>query len=93
LSKQIVHVIDDDNDVLEALAFLLTASGFAVQTHGSATSFLENCSRATAGCIVADIRMPSIDGLELQRRLAAKQAGIPMIMMTADVDVCSSSRP
>jgi two-component system response regulator FixJ len=87
LSRQIVHVIDDDNDVLQALAFLLAASGFAVQTHSSVTSFLEGCSRATAGCIVADIRMPGIDGLELQRRLLAEKAAIPVIMMTADVDV------
>jgi len=87
LSGEIVHVIDDDNDVLQALAFLLAASGFAVQTHNSATSFLECCSRDSAGCIVADILMPGIDGLELQRRLAAEQSPIPVIIMTGHADV------
>ena len=84
---QIVHVIDDDKDVLEALAFLLATSGFAVRAHRSVTSFLESGSCDTAGCIVADIRMLGFDGLELQHRLVAKQARIPVIMMTGHADL------
>jgi len=87
LARQIVHVIDDDNDVLEALAFLLETSGFSVQVHESATSFLQGGLRHTAGCVVADIRIPGIDGLELQRRLVAQQVRVPVIMMTGDADV------
>jgi two-component system response regulator FixJ len=87
LSSQVVHIIDDDADVLQALAFLLTTAGFAVQVHESANAFLEGRSRSDAGCIVTDIRMPGMDGLELQRKLAAEQAHIPMIIMTGHADV------
>src|SRR5215475_85830 len=87
VSSQVVHVIDDDSEVLQALAFLLTTSGFAVQVHESAAAFLNGHSRAEAGCVVTDVRMPGMDGLELQRRLAAEQAHIPVIVMTGHADV------
>ncbi|MBV8185961.1 MAG: response regulator [Alphaproteobacteria bacterium] len=87
MSSQVVHVIDDDSEVLQALAFLLTASGFAVQVHESATVFLEGCSRNDVGCIVTDIRMPGMDGLQLQRRLLAERSHIPVIIMTGHADV------
>src|SRR4029450_5881645 len=85
--SQVVHVIDDDSDVLQALAFLLTTSGFAVQIHDSAVSFLEGDSRAEAGCVVTDVRMPGMDGLELQRRLATERVHVPVIVMTGHADV------
>jgi two-component system response regulator FixJ len=87
VSSQVVHVIDDDGEVLQALAFLLTASGFAVQVHDSATAFLDGCARNDAGCIVTDIRMPGIDGLQLQRRLLGERTQIPVIIMTGHADV------
>jgi two-component system response regulator FixJ len=87
VSSQVVHVIDDDSDVLQALAFLLTTSGFAVQVHASAAAFLEGSSLGEGGCIVTDVRMPGMDGLELQRRLAAMQVHIPVIIMTGHADV------
>jgi two-component system response regulator FixJ len=87
VASQVVHVIDDDSEVVQALAFLLTTSGFAVQVHESATAFLEGNSRNEAGCVVTDVRMPGIDGLELQRRLVAEQAHIPVIVMTGHADV------
>jgi two-component system response regulator FixJ len=83
----VVHVIDDDSEVLQALAFLLTTSGFAVQVHGSAAAFLEGRAHNDAGCVVTDVRMPGMDGLELQRQLLAQQSPIPVIVMTGHADV------
>ena len=86
-SSQVVHIIDDDTDVLEALTFLLTAAGLAVQVHESAVAFLNARPRAQAGCIVTDIRMPGMDGLELQRKLPADHDDTPVILMTGHADV------
>jgi two-component system, LuxR family, response regulator FixJ len=86
-SSQVVHIIDDDTDVLEALTFLLTAAGLAVQVHESAVAFLNARPRAQAGCIVTDIGMPGMDGLELQRKLRADLDDTPVILMTGHADV------
>jgi len=87
VSSQIVHIIDDDPEVLQALAFLLTAAGFAVQIHDSAVAFLARPDKTEGGCIVADIRMPGIDGLDMQRRLRAEGNPTPVIIMTGHADV------
>src|SRR2546421_697433 len=86
-SSQVVHIIDDDVDVRQALAFLLTTAGLAVQVHESAVAFLNARPRPQAGCIVTDIRMPGMDGLELQRKLLADQNHVPVIIMTGHADV------
>lgn len=85
--NEVVHIIDDDPDVLRALSFFLSTTGFAVQAHESAAKFLEKLPSVKAGCIVSDLRMPSIDGLELQRRLRAQNNRSPMIIMTAHADI------
>jgi two-component system, LuxR family, response regulator FixJ len=86
-TSQVVHVIDDDVAVRQSLAFLLSTAGFAVRVHESATAFLEALPVAQVGCIVTDIRMPEIDGLELQRRLRASKIGVPVIVITGHGDV------
>ena len=85
--SQVVHVIDDDADVRQSLAFLLSTAGLAVRIHESALSFLEKLPDAADGCIVTDIRMPGMDGLELQRRLTANKVGLPVIVITGHGDV------
>jgi two-component system response regulator FixJ len=86
-ANNVVHVIDDDEAVRHALAFLLATSGIAVQVHESGTAFLETVERLQGGCIVTDIRMPGIDGLILQRRLAELDVKLPVIVMTGHGDV------
>ena len=71
-SSEIVHVIDDDADVRQSLAFLLSTAGLAVRVHESATAFLEALAEIQDGCVVTDVRMPGMDGIELQRRLRAR---------------------
>jgi two-component system response regulator FixJ len=83
----IVHVVDDEEAVRNSLAFLLTSSGFAVRTHASATSFLEIAGDARQGCLVTDLRMPDIDGVELLRRLNDMNAMLPTIVVTGHGDV------
>jgi two-component system response regulator FixJ len=85
--SQLVHIIDDDTDVREALTFALEAAGLCVAAHESAVAFLDAEPRADAGCIVTDIRMPGMDGLELQRKLRADRNYTPVIVMTGQSDV------
>lgn len=86
-ASHVVHVIDDDADVRQSLAFLLSAAGLAVRVHDSAVAFLKVLDDVQAGCVVTDIRMPQIDGLELQRRLRAQGSNLPVIVMTGHGDV------
>ena len=86
-SSQIVHIIDDDIAVQQSLAFLLSAAGLAVRVHESAVAFLEVAAGVREGCIVTDIRMPEMDGLELQRQLRQRRINLPVIVMTGHGDV------
>lgn len=85
--SEIVHVIDDDADVRQSLAFLLSTVGLAVRVHDSATSFLKILPEVRDGCIVTDVRMPGMDGIELQRRLRSDGNAIPVIVITGHGDV------
>lgn len=86
-SDIVVHIVDDEEPVRNSLAFLLGASGFAVRTHPSATSFLEISGDIKGGCLVTDLRMPDIDGVELLRQLRARDAMLPAIVVTGHGDV------
>ena len=83
----VVHLIDDDDAVRQALAFMLSASGYAVRVYESARLFLEGVPTLQPGCIVTDVRMPGMDGLELQQRLKALDVAMPVIVITGHGDV------
>jgi two-component system response regulator FixJ len=83
----LVHLIDDDEDVRRALSFLLGTAGLAVKVYESASIFLEKCDDFQSGCIVSDVRMPGIDGLELLRQLRNRRARMPVVIMTGHADV------
>lgn len=86
-ASQVVHVIDDDADVRQSLAFLLSTAGLAVRVYESAVNFLKALPEAQDGCVVTDVRMPEMDGLELQRRLKAAGAKLPVIVITGHGDI------
>jgi two-component system response regulator FixJ len=85
--SDIIHVIDDDADVRQSLAFLLTTAGLSVRVHESADAFLKVLAEVQEGCIVTDVRMPGIDGIELQRQLSANGIRLPVIVMTGHGDI------
>jgi two-component system response regulator FixJ len=87
MTNTIVHLIDDDDGVRQSLAFLLATAGLAVRVYESGAAFLAALGTLQPGCIVSDVRMPGIDGLELQRRLKALGVHLPMIIMTGHADV------
>jgi two-component system response regulator FixJ len=85
--EAVVHVVDDDVAVRQSLSFLLASDGLPVRLHESASAFLESVKEPASGCVVTDVRMPGIDGIELIRRLKARGFMLPVIVMTGHADV------
>jgi FixJ family two-component response regulator len=83
----IVFVIDDDEDVRRALSRLLRSVGHRVETFGSAAEFLKRGDAATQGCLVLDVQMPTLSGLDLQSELARRGIELPIIFLTGHGDV------
>jgi two-component system response regulator FixJ len=85
--RGVVHVIDDDEAVRESLAFLLGTVGIAVQTYDSAVAFLNAATEIKAGCVITDVRMPELSGIDLLRRLKELGLQLPVIVITGHGDV------
>jgi len=83
----IVHVIDDDEAVRQSLEFLLRTAGVAARTYDSAAAFLKELPTIENGCVITDVRMPGISGIELLRRLGELQVKLPVIVITGHGDV------
>lgn len=83
----IVHIVDDEEAVRQSLAFLLTVSGHAVRLHDSATVFLALAPSIRNACLVTDLRMPDMSGVELLRKLQTAAIDIPSIVITGHGDV------
>ena len=86
-NEWVVHVVDDDLAVRQSLSFLLASDGLPVRLYESATAFLDSVKEAAGGCIVTDVRMPGIDGVEFLRHLKARGFALPVIVMTGHADV------
>jgi two-component system response regulator FixJ len=84
---QVVHVIDDDEGVRSSLAFLLDCSEIATRTYASAVEFLKVVPTMEHGCIITDVRMPEMNGLELVAKLKAMGVADPVIVITGHADV------
>jgi two-component system response regulator FixJ len=83
----LVHVIDDDDAVRSSLEFLLRTAKIDVRTYESATAFLSQLKAGERGCIVTDVRMPEMGGIELLRRLKEMSIELPVIVITGHGDV------
>src|SRR5215471_3000670 len=82
-----VYIVDDDEAVRDSLSVLLESRAFVVRGFGSAPEFLAAAPSLPVGCLIVDIRMPEMDGLELQQHLIDRSLGFPLIVITGHGDV------
>jgi FixJ family two-component response regulator len=87
-----VFLVDDDPSMLRSLERLLRSAGYVVEAHASPRVFLERAPRDRPGCVVADLRMPELGGLDLQEELARRGFPLPLVFLTGHGDVPSSVR-
>ena len=85
--NSLVHVIDDDDAVRDSLEFLLSTAKIEVRTYDSATSFLNALPSDATGCVVTDVRMPGMSGVDLLRQLKARGSTMPVIVITGHGDI------
>jgi FixJ family two-component response regulator len=83
MATPLISVVDDDHSVRESLARLIRSVGFGVQVFGSAEEFLSAGQSRQPDCLILDIRMPGMNGLELQRELSARDRNLPVVFITA----------
>ncbi|HZS09041.1 MAG TPA: response regulator transcription factor [Blastocatellia bacterium] len=88
----LISVVDDDESVRESLQGLIRSVGFAAEVFASAEAFLNSEHLRQTRCLILDVRMPGMNGLELRRRLAASQSEIPVIFITAHGDETARSQ-
>jgi two-component system response regulator FixJ len=81
------YVIDDDEAVRDSIEFLLRTAGIRVKTYDSAAAFLAAAPTISSGCVITDVRMPGLSGIDLLRRLKEMQIGLPVIVITGHGDV------
>ena len=85
-TSKLIAIIDDDEAMQDSLRDLLEAAGLAARCFGSAEEFLKSDLHCTAACLIVDIRMPKMSGLELQAKLKEEEYNLPIIFITAHGD-------
>lgn len=85
--SRLVHVVDDDDAIRRAVIFMLRTSGHEVRSYDSGVAFLKEVGSVAPGCILLDVRMPGLDGLEVQRILAERGVTMPVVVLTGHGDV------
>ena len=91
-TEHIVHIVEDDAPLRRSLQWLLRSAGFATKAYATASACLDAAPQLTEGCLLLDVQMPQMDGLQLLRLLAAVGAGLPMIVVSAQADVTTAVR-
>lgn len=84
---ELVHVVDDDEDVRESVRMLLWSADFRVETSAAPRELLEKLDSASRGCLVLDVRLPGMDGLELQKKLYERGIVMPIVFITGHGDI------
>lgn len=87
MSEQRVYLIDDDDAIRRSASFMLKTSGYRVETFVSGVEFLKVSRNIDPGCVLLDVRMPNIDGLQVQQELKARGIALPVIVMTGHGDI------
>jgi two-component system response regulator FixJ len=89
-AEKLVHVVDDDDGVRRSVAFMLKHAGYRVESHISGVEFLKSVKLAERGCVLLDVCMPQIDGLEVQREMAARGIDMPVVILTGHGDIAAA---
>ena len=87
MTKLTVHLVDDHPAVCHGLREMLSGLGYEVETFGSALQFLKVLDRLGPGCVVADVRMPGMDGLQLMHELVQRSIRLPVVLISGHADV------
>ena len=87
MDKRLIHLIDDEEAIRRSAGFMLRTSGFEVKAYESGVAFLKEAKSADPGCILLDVRMPEMDGLEVQRELSSRGIALPVIVLTGHGDI------
>ena len=90
--KRLVHIVDDEESIRRSARFMLSTSGFSVETWESGVAFLKEVRHAETGCILLDVRMPEMDGLEVQQTLNDRGVTMPVIILTGPGDISIAVR-
>ncbi len=90
--KRLVHIVDDEESIRRSAKFMLSTSGFAVEVWESGVAFLKGARHAEPGCVLLDVRMPEMDGLEVQEELHRRGITMPVIILTGHGDVSTAVR-
>jgi two-component system response regulator FixJ len=87
MTQPTIHIVDDQEAVRNALAEMLSVLGYSVETHGTAEAFLTSVHHPLVGCVITDVRMPGMDGVELVRELARRNISVPVVVISGHADV------
>ena len=85
-NKRVVHIVDDEETIRKALSFTLRTAGFAVEAYASGSEFLLSAEDAEKGCVVLDMHMPDMDGLQVQAELTRRGIDMPVVVLTGNGD-------
>ncbi|WP_374392788.1 response regulator transcription factor [Sphingopyxis sp.] len=90
--RKLVHIVDDEEAIRRSASFMLKTSGYAVETWANGVTFLKEIRHVSEGCILLDVRMPEMDGLEVQQALLERGVTMPVIILTGHADVSIAVR-
>lgn len=86
-AEKLVHIVDDDDSVRRSAAFMLKHAGYRVESHVSGVEFLRSTKLTERGCVLLDVRMPEMDGLEVQQEMGARGIDMPVVILTGHGDI------
>ena len=86
-AEKLVHIVDDDDSVRRSASFMLKHAGYRVESHVSGIEFLKEAKSAERGCVLLDVRMPEMDGLQVQLEMAARGIDMPVVILTGHGDI------
>lgn len=90
MNGRTIHLVDDEDSVRRSASFMLRTSGFEVRTYASGPDFLKEAKNAGPGCVLLDVRMPDMDGLQVQAELNARGITLPVIVLTGHGDISTA---